>query len=92
MIDSYEDAWEYLKILVDESYKICNEINTNKLIMLMEQIEGKINSMTQRDIYEKIKELEDKIKLAPEKHDLIHKDNNYWYLKGQIDILKSLND
>ena len=47
--------------------------------------------MTQSDIYVRIKELENEIsKITYERHFLINKENNYWYLLGQLDVYKSL--
>lgn len=49
--------------------------------------------MTNSDIYEKIKELEIQLDNSIEdRHILIHADENYWYIKGQLDAYKSLVD
>nr|DAI44957.1 MAG TPA: hypothetical protein [Caudoviricetes sp.] len=49
--------------------------------------------MTQSDIYVKIRELENKINETNNHiivHSLIKKENNYWYLLGQLDVYKFL--
>ncbi len=47
--------------------------------------------MTQSDIYVKIKEIESLIESSKgDRHSLIKKNNNYWYLLGQLDAYKSL--